>query len=106
MAMEGGLQISFHGMESSAALEAKIRERFKELLRRCPELIGGRVAIEKEGRNHVKGNLFKVGLVIHRPGRDLVVSRGGPNIHAHEDVYAALRDSFDAAERQLAEHDR
>jgi hypothetical protein len=47
-----------------------------------------------------------VGLVIHRPGRDLVVSRGGPNIHAHEDVYAALRDSFDATERQLAEHDR
>ena len=66
--MEGALQISFHGMESSAALEAKIRERFEELARRCPELTGGRVAIEKEGRNHVKGNLFKVGLVIHRPG--------------------------------------
>lgn len=104
--MEGALQISFHGMESSAALEAKIRERFKELARRCPELTGGRVAIEKEGRNHVKGNLFKVGLVIHRPGRDLVVSRGGPKDQAHADVYVALRDSFDAAERQLEELDR
>ena len=104
--MEGALQISFHGMELSAALEAKIRERFEELARRCPELTGGRVAIEKEGRNHVKGNLFKVGLVIHRPGRDLVVSRGGPKDHAHADVYVAVRDSFDAAERQLDELDR
>ena len=88
--MQNGLQIHFHGMETSAALEARIRERCAELERRCPGLTGGRVTVEKESRNHVKGNLFKVGLVIHRPGRDLVVSRGGPKDQAHADVYVAL----------------
>ena len=101
--MDSRLQILFHGMESSAALESRIRERFDELARRCPQMTGCRVTVEKESRNHVKGNLFRIGLVMHRPGRDIVVSRGGPKDHGHEDVYAALRDTFDAAERQLVE---
>lgn len=104
--MDSRLQIHFHGMDSSAALEAKIRERFAELVRRCPETTGCRVTVEKESRNHVKGNLFRIGLLLHRPGRDVVVSRGGPKDHAHEDVYIALRDSFDAAERQIVEQGR
>ena len=100
--MQQPIQISFHGMETSAALEAKIRERFNELERRCPDVTSCRVTIEKESRNHVKGNLFRVSLVLHRPGRDVVVNRGGPKDRGHEDVYVALRDSFDAAERQVA----
>jgi ribosome-associated translation inhibitor RaiA len=106
VSMDGSLQIHFHGMETSPALEAKIRERFGQLERRCPKVTGCRVTVEKENRNHVKGNLFRVGLLMHRPGRDVVVSRGGPKDHGHADVYAALRDTFDAAERQLAELDR
>ena len=101
--MDGRLQISFHGMESSAALEARIRDRFAQIERRCPEVTGCRISVEKESRHHVKGNLFRVGLLLHRPGRDVVVSRGGPKDQGHEDVYIALRDTFDAAERQLAE---
>ncbi|MFZ1427207.1 MAG: HPF/RaiA family ribosome-associated protein [Geminicoccaceae bacterium] len=104
--MQNGLQIHFHGMETSAALEARIRERCAELERRCPGLTGGRVTVEKENRNHVKGNQFRVSLVLHRPGRDVVVSRSGPKDNGHEDVYVALRDSFDAAERQVEESSR
>jgi ribosome-associated translation inhibitor RaiA len=101
--MDGKLQIHFHGMDASAALEAKVRERFGQLEKRCPEVTGCRVSVEKESRHHVKGNQFKIGLVLHRPGRDVVVSRGGAKDHGHEDVYTALRDTFDAAERQIAE---
>ena len=104
--MSGALQIHFHGMESSASLEARIRERFAQLERRCPDATTCRVTVEKESRHHVKGNLFKIGLVLHRPGRDVVVSRNYAKDHGHEDVYAALRDTFDAAERQLAELER
>jgi ribosome-associated translation inhibitor RaiA len=99
--MQQALQISFHGLETSMALEAKIRERVAELERRCPDATSCRVTVEKESRNHVKGNLFRVSLVLHRPGRDVVVNRNGPKDRGHADVYVALRDSFDAAERQI-----
>ena len=101
--MQQALQIYFHGMETSEALEERIREKVAELERRCPEMTSCRVTVEKESRNHVKGNLFRISLVLHRPGKDIVVNRSGPKDHGHEDVYVALRDSFDAAERQLAE---
>lgn len=104
--MDSRLQIHFHGVESSPALEAKIRERFGHLERRCPELTGCRVTVERDSRNHVKGNLFRIGLLLHRPGHDIVASRGGPKAHGHKDVYAALREAFDAAERQIAELER
>ena len=99
--MQQALQIHFRGMDTSAALETKIRERVAELERRCPDATSCRVTVEKESRNHVKGNLFRVSLLLHRPGRDLVVNRGSPRDQGHEDVYVALRDTFDAAERQL-----
>jgi putative sigma-54 modulation protein len=104
--MQRALQIHFHGMDSSEALEARIRERATALERRCPELTGCRVTVEKESRNHVKGNPFRVSLLLHRPGRDIVVSRNGPKDQGHADVYAALRDTFDAAERQIDEMGR
>jgi ribosome-associated translation inhibitor RaiA len=100
--MDDRLQICFQGMETSTALEAKIRDRYTQLERRCPELTGCRVTVTKESRTHLKGNLFRIGLVLHRPGRDVVVSHGAKD-HGHEDVYAALRDTFAAAERQVAE---
>ena len=104
--MQRTLQIHFHGMESSEALEARIRERVAELERRCPELTGCRVTVEKESRNHVKGNPFRISLLVQRPGRDVVVSRNGPKDQDHGDVYAALRDAFDTAERQIGETGR
>ena len=100
--MDGKLQVHFHGMETSDALEARIRDRYDQLERRCPNLTLCRVTVEKESRHHRSGNLFRVGIVLHRPGQDIVAGRTGPREQGHADVYTALRDSFDAAERQLA----
>jgi cold shock CspA family protein len=41
------------------------------------------------------------------PGRkEIVVDRTGPKDHAHEDVYVALRDAFEAAARRLEDDAR
>lgn len=101
--MQQLLQVHFHGLEASDALEARIRERAADLERLFPGITSCRVGIEKESRHHVKGNLYRVTLHLHVPGRDVVVNRNGPKDHGHEDVYVAMRDSFDAAERQLRE---
>jgi ribosome-associated translation inhibitor RaiA len=100
--MQKALQIHFHGVEASDALEARIREKVADLERRCPDVTSCRVTVEKGSRNHVKGNLFRISLVLLRPGRDIVVNRG-PKDQGHADVYVALRDTFEAAERQLEE---
>jgi putative sigma-54 modulation protein len=104
--MDSRLQVHFHGMETSTALEARVRDRFEEIARRCPSLTLCRVTIEKETRNHRTGNQFRVGLLLHRRGRDIVAGKGTGKDQAHADVYAALRDSFDSAERQLEEFER
>ena len=35
------------------------------------------------------------------PGADLVADREPPKDHSHEDAYVAIRDAFDAVERQV-----
>jgi ribosome-associated translation inhibitor RaiA len=41
------------------------------------------------------------------PGAELLVTRGHHHqSHAHEDVYVAIRDAFDAAKRRLEEYGR
>jgi cold shock CspA family protein len=50
--------------------------------------------------------LYHVRVDITVPGAELVASRSRDKNHAHEDVYVAIRDAFDAAKRQLQEYKR
>jgi cold shock CspA family protein len=62
--------------------------------------------VERPHRQHHKGTLFHVRIDLRVPGRELVVNRDPTEHHAHEDVYVAIRDAFDAARRQLEDHAR
>ena len=104
--MKKQMQIRFHGMEPSPAVEARIREKAAELERFSDRITSCRVTVEKEHRHHHKGNLFRVRLDIGAPGREIAVTRTGPQDHAHEDVYVAIRDAFSAAVRRLEDHVR
>jgi ribosome-associated translation inhibitor RaiA len=99
--MQQALQIHFHGMDRSEALEARVRERMAELEQLCTGLTSGRVTVEKDPRQHIKGNLFAVTIHLHIRGQDFVINRLKDG---HDDVHAAVRDAFDAAERQVKEH--
>jgi ribosomal subunit interface protein len=104
--MQRPLEIHFHQMASSPAIEARIREKAAELERFSDRITGCRVIVEKEHRHHHKGNLFRVRIEIDAPGKELAVTHTGPKDHAHEDVYVAIRDAFDAAVRRLEDHVR
>ncbi len=104
--MEKPLEIRFHRMDPSPAVEARIREKMAALEQVAPRLISCRVVVEKEDRSQQKGNLFRVKLDLGMPGKDIAVSRAGPKDHAHEDVYVAVRDAFAAARRQLKDRNR
>lgn len=104
--MESPLEISFRNMDSSPAVEARIREKVAKLEQFFDRIVTCRVVVEAEHRRHHKGNLYNVRIAIGVPGDEIVVNRNGPKNHAHEDVYVALRDAFNAAGRQLEDHAR
>lgn len=104
--MQIPMQITFRHMDTSPALEAKIRERAAELERFHPHIMGCRVVVEQEHSRHHQGNLYRVVVDITVPGHELVAGRTPSQHQAYEDAHVALRDSFDAIRRQLEELSR
>ena len=104
--MELPVQISFRGVPSSDAIEANVRARVARLERYYDRIMGCRVIIEAPHRRHHQGKLYHVRIDLTVPGEELVVSREPTEHHAHEDVYVAIRDAFEAAQRRLEDHAR
>ena len=104
--MQVPLQISFRDMESSAAVEGKIRERAAKLDRYYDRIMACRVVVEAPHRRHHQGKLYHVRVDVTVPQGELVVSREPMDHHPHEDIYVAIRDAFDAAQRRLADYAR
>ncbi|HWL80618.1 MAG TPA: HPF/RaiA family ribosome-associated protein [Roseomonas sp.] len=102
--MDRPLDIAFHNMPSSSALEAEIRQGVDKLEKRYPQIIGCRVSVEALHQQHQTGNVYEVHIVLSVPGRELAVSREPQRAkerYANPDVRTSLRDAFKAAERQL-----
>lgn len=62
--------------------------------------------VEAPHSHHRKGNLYHIRVDIGVPGGEIVANRDPAANGAHEDVYVAIRDAFDAAKRQLQDYAR
>ena len=102
--MQLPLQITFRNLEHSDAIEAKIREKATKLERYADNMTSCRVVVEAPHQHHHKGVIYKVNIDITLPGKEIVVNNHSDLNHAHEDVYVAMRDAFDAARRQLEDY--
>lgn len=100
------LQITFKGVKPSEAVEANIREKVEKLERFSNHLMSCHVVVEAPHRHGHKGKLYHISIDLGLVGGELAVSHQGPLDHAHEDIYVAIRDAFDAAVRQLEDYDR
>jgi ribosomal subunit interface protein len=99
--MQVPLEIRFHNMDRSAAIEDEIRERANKLERFAEDIVSCRVTVEAPHRRHRQGQLYRVAVDIRIPGGEVVASRDPGADHSHEDVHVAVRDAFNAARRQL-----
>lgn len=104
--MKQPLDIVFRDMPPSEFVEAKIREKAAMLDKFYDRVMSCRVVVEMPHGHHNKGKLFHVTVDLTVPDGELVVNRSPKDHHAHEDVYVAIRDAFDAAKRQLQEYAR
>jgi ribosomal subunit interface protein len=88
--------IKLKDVPPSDAIEARITDRVSRLGRFYDRIMGCRVTIEQTQRRHHQGKLFNVRVDLTVPGSELVINRD-----ENVDLYVAIRDAFDAAERKL-----
>jgi ribosomal subunit interface protein len=104
--MQVPLHITFRGFPSSEAIESRISAKVSKLERLCGRITSCRVVMESPHHHQHKGNTYRVSIDVTVPDGEIVVGRHNGLNHAHEDVYVAIRDAFDALERQLQDHVR
>ncbi len=105
--MQNPLQITFHGIDHSEAVEQRIREKVSKLEQLDDRITSCRVVIEMHHKNssnlHHKGEPFHIRIDLVLPGAELVVKRDPKESHINEDIFVCLRDAFQSMERQLKE---
>ncbi len=104
--MQSPLQVSFHQIDHSDAVEDFVEKKVEKLERYCDRIIGCKVAVDRPPHHHHKGNPFHVRLEVSVPGDTIVINRDPGDREAHGDVYVVLRDAFDAAQRKLEDYAR
>lgn len=99
--METPVEIAFRNMDSSEFVEKRVRERVDRLEQFYDRITSCHVQIEAPHKHPRKGNAYEIHLEVRVPGTELAVNNKPGNEHTHEDIYVAIRDAFDAMERQL-----
>lgn len=96
------LELTLRDIPESPAVEARIREKTAKLERFHDRITSCRITVESPQHRKRQGKLYSVHIDITVPGGgELVVNRA-----QDEDVYVAIRDAFNAATRQLEDHNR
>ena len=99
--MRTPLKITFHDLTASEALEQEIRDKAAKLEQLYSRITNCHVTVEVPHKHKAQGKTFNVRIGMQLPGSEIAVNRD-----QHEDVYIALRDAFNAAERQLKDYAR
>ena len=111
--MQTPVQIAFHGIDKSDAVESRVREKVAKLEQFFDRITSCRVTIEQHHRSRSelthKDEPFHVSIFLGVPGDELVVKRDPKDPDAlknHQDVNVAVRDAFETMERRLREYVR
>lgn len=96
-------QVVFRGIDHSQAVEEAVHKRAEKLERYSDQIQSLRVTVESPHNHQHKGKVYHVGVEAVIPNHDIVVNHEQHDKHSHEDIYVAIRDTFDAVERQIKE---
>ena len=104
--MTNEFQVVYHNIDQTEAISDAVQKRIDKLERYCDQIINGRVVLDSPHNNHHKGKVYSVTLEIHTPTLEVRVNQDQHDNHAHEDLYVAIRDAFNVAERQFKSVDK
>ncbi|MEZ5826230.1 MAG: HPF/RaiA family ribosome-associated protein [Geminicoccaceae bacterium] len=97
--MDKPLQVTFHNLEHSDAVEEDVRARMKKLDEVCDRITSGRVVIDSPHRSSDRARTFTVRIELGLPKNDIVVSRDPV-----PDIQQAVAGAFDIAKKRLREY--
>lgn len=100
------LEISFHNLTPSPAIEAAIEKRVAKLEKLYPRLTSVRVSVEKPHRQNRTTSPFEVHVEMNVPGRVLAVTRETKHARqrfARPTIQTSVNEAFRTAEAQLKE---
>jgi ribosome-associated translation inhibitor RaiA len=96
------VEIHFHGIEKSDAVEERVRAKVAKLARHFERMTSCRVGIEATQRTAQKPKVYRIRIEIGVPSRSpIVVSHERTGSNAHEELGLVLRDAFEAALRKV-----
>lgn len=97
------IQVAFHGLDHSSALEQKVKAAVENMTRFSDSIQKCRVAIEMPHRHHQHGNSYTVTIQLGVPGKTIIVSEESKGREAYQCVEQALHGAVDSCQRALEE---
>lgn len=100
--MSTTVEVHFHGIEKSEAIEQRVREKVARLEKYFDRMTSCRVGIEVPQRTAHKPKVYQIKIEIGVPRRaPIVISHDRKGSHANEELLLAIRDAFEAALRKV-----
>lgn len=100
------VQITFSNMDHSDAVRERIEALAQRVRRFHKRIQSCRVVVRAPNRRQRKGKLYHVSIDVAVPGHEIMINRNPPEDQAHQDIYVAIRDAFDALTRRLEDSGR
>jgi len=96
------VEVHFHGVEKSEAVEQRVREKVAKLKKHFERMTSCRVGIEVPQRTAQRPKVYQIKIEIGVPRRSpIVVSHERVGSNANEELGLAIRDAFEAALRKV-----
>ena len=102
--MKAPTKVSYDGVDPSPALSADIERYASKLARLVPDLLGCEVTVSRIESSHKQGNRYLVRVRGKLRDGWLEAGKTPEPDRSHGDPHIAVRDSFDALQRQLEDH--
>jgi len=92
------IQLTVRSISDTPTIDYHVRKHYNRLINTYNKLSSCHVVIDAPQRKKQKGKLFGVSIDLTVPGKELASHK------QNENLFIAIRDSFDAVERLLERH--
>jgi ribosome-associated translation inhibitor RaiA len=99
--METPLELYFQNLDPSPFVKGLIKGNVEKLDRIYDGITSCHVYVDAPHKHRRKGNRYEIRIELRVPGTELVVNNKPGDVHAHDDIRVAIRDAFNAMDRQL-----